>query len=460
MRRACWAHALAARPTSSTSSASAVRSLAGGRVVKTTLATSASGACRGAGRWSSRCASRSPTAAGASPSATIGRPARRQGARPRGLEVAARAMRLGERARVKIDAEYGSARRATPSRRAAGRGARGGGDAAPLAAHRPPLAPPPKRARRHRRRRRAAGRRATRLPDRERARPHASVGAGAVHDGRRARGVRARGGGEVSGPYKLENTDEVDGARWWTLGRGLAIEGVERALIMMRPGESAELRCPPALAATAARPPSAWRLAPTRASISSFSTSPPPPELCAPGALDGAAEALRGGGAQGARRVALWRRQVARGAAAIRAAAAAAAVAAKAAEKADHDGGDDAAEQAKQLRVTALSNAALCWPACAAAGGGRCATAALELDPAARRRCTAAARRAASCATPRRAPTQGAARGRAQRQRRARAHAARRRAAARRAAKGEQRTAGVWGGLGLGRLVSNPAQAS
>ena len=106
-------------------------------------------------------------------------------------------------------------------------------------------------------------------------------------------------------------------------------------------------------------------------------------ELCAPGALDGAAEALRAAAARKALGASLFGGGKLR--AALRqfeAAAAAAAVAAKAAEKADHDGGDDAAEQAKQLRVTALSNAALCWLKRARPRAAeRCATAALELDP-------------------------------------------------------------------------------
>ena len=363
-----------------------VRSLAGGRVVKTTLATSASG---GVPRppWEVVLAVRLSLADGEKCVAERDDWTVRLGdkaARPRGLEVAARAMRLGERARVTIDAEYGFG--------AAGDAALGVPPGAALVAEvtllrwrrvvhlsrrhpsavviddadTPPAAAP-----------RVFPTESARVLTRAWVLAPSTMGDVRVE-------YEPEEEAEVSGPYKLENTDEVDGARWWTLGRGLAIEGVERALIMMRPGESAELRCPPALAWGDGGAP-ALGVAPgadARVRLELLDVAPPPPELCAPGALDGAAEALNAAAARKALGASLFGGGKLR--AALRqfeAAAAAAAVAAKAAEKADHDGGDDAAEQAKQLRITALSNAALCWLKRARPRAAeRCATAALELD--------------------------------------------------------------------------------
>ena len=174
-----------------------VRSLAGGRVVKTTLATSASG---GVPRppWEVVLAVRLSIADGGVCVAERDDWTVRLGdkaARPRSLEVAARAMRLGERARVKIDAEYGFG--------AAGDAELGVPPGAALVAEVTLLrwrrvvprraATPAHTSSSTTPTRRRPPRRAPSRP-RARARPHASVGAGAVHDGRRARGVRARGG--------------------------------------------------------------------------------------------------------------------------------------------------------------------------------------------------------------------------------------------------------------------------
>ena len=202
--------AQAAQTTSSNSSASArcARSpaVASSRRRLRRRAAAAVGGCAHAPR--------SPTAACASPSARLDRPSRRQGgaaARPRGGGARDAPGRARARENRRRDG-FG----------AAGDAALGVPPGAALVAEvtllrwRRVVAPPPERARRHRRRRRAAGRSAARLSNRERARPHASVGAGAVRDGRRARGVRAGGGGQlwpIRSRIPTRSTERA-GGRW------------------------------------------------------------------------------------------------------------------------------------------------------------------------------------------------------------------------------------------------------